>query len=345
MNLTNCIIIGIPITENNNGYETVVDNHYVYWYGMNINGERVAINICRYLMEYRNYEGELKDVLDENRILLVGELLKDGFKKYNRNTFHWNCDLKGRKNHINLKELVEEIKQKTDFPKTRKEKYDNLLKFLHNSQSFEGSEIKISSAIEFYGKLYFLSFDEMNFYLRELQRKTLIEYNEYKNIAQFTFYGLEYVDTLKKSAGFDMNMFSKPNYQIGLSFAGEDRNYVEAVAKELKLQGISVFYDNYELVDLWGKDLYQHLNDVYKNKCEYCIIFISENYSKKLWTIHELKSAQTKAFNENKEYILPARFDETEIPGMNSTVGYIDCNKISPIELATLAIKKVQKKV
>lgn len=344
MSLTNCIITGIPITENNDGQETIVDNHYAYWYGMKIDGERVAINVCSALMRNYDWEGEIKSELEENRILLVGEFLKDGFKKYNYHTFHWNCDLKGRAKHINLKELIAEIKQRTDYPKSRKEKYDNLLKYLHNSQSFEGSEIRIHSGIDFYGKLYFISFDEMNFYLRELQRKTLIEYDEQKNIVQFTFYGLEYVDTLKKSADFDINMFTKPNYQIGLSFAGEDREYVEAVASELKIQGVSVFYDNYEQVDLWGKDLYQHLNDVYKNKCEYCIIFISENYAKKLWTIHELKSAQTKAFTENKEYILPVRFDDTEIPGVNATVGYLDCNKISPIELATLASKKVGQK-
>lgn len=343
MSLTNCIITGIPITENNNGHETVKDEHYVFWYGMQINGERIAINVCRSLIDNYEYDGEIKTALEENRKIILGDFLKDGMQKYQYHTFHWNCNLKGKTDHINLKSLIEEIKEKTDYPKTRKEKYDNLLKYLHNSQSFEGSEIQLSRSIELYGKLYFESFEEMQFYLRELQRKTLIEYNEQTNIVQFTFYGLEYVDTLKKSADFNMNMFSKPTYQIGLSFAGEDRIYVEQVAEELKSKGISVFYDNYEQVDLWGKDLYQHLNDVYKNKCEYCIIFISENYAKKLWTLHELKSAQTKAFRENKEYILPVRFDNTEIPGMNSTIGYLDCNKISPVDLATLASKKVEK--
>jgi len=342
MSLTNCIITGLPITENNDGHEHVVDHHWVFWYGMKLNGERVAINICRGLMDNYNYDVEIKTALEENRILLVGEFLKDGFKKYNFKTFHWNCDLKEKNNHFNLKDILFEIKQKADYPKTRKEKYDNLLKHLHNSQKFEGSQLDIPSGIEFYGRLYFISFEEMQFYLRELQRKSLIDYDEHANITQFTFYGLEYVDTLKKSSAFDMNMFTKPSFQIGLSFAGEDRAYVEAVAEELKALGVSVFYDNYEKVDLWGKDLYQHLNDVYKNKCEYCIIFISNNYAKKLWTIHELKSAQTKAFTENKEYILPVRFDNTEIPGMNSTIGYLDCNKMTPIELATLAAKKVE---
>jgi len=52
-------------------------------------------------------------------------------------------------------------------------------------------------------------------------------------------------------------------YDVCLSFAGEDRNYVDKVADELRAAGVRVFYDLYEQVDLWGKDLYVHLNDVY----------------------------------------------------------------------------------
>jgi TIR domain len=325
MNITNCILTGIPVTENGDSQMTITDEHYVYWYGMQIFGKRVPISICRGLAERYDYAEELKKI-EENRLILVGHFLNDIENNFKYKVFHWKCDLKGKKDHINLSELIEELNNKTNYPKTRKEKYDNLIKWLHNSQTFEGSKLQLTNSIETFGVLYFQSFGEMQFFLRELQRKQLIEYNEIENSVQFTFYGLEYIDTLKKSVDFDMNIFSKPSYQIGLSFAGEDRAYVDEVANELTEQGISVFYDNYEQVDLWGKDLYQHLNDVYKNKCEYCIIFVSESYAKKMWTMHELKSAQTKAFTENKEYILPARFDNTELPGINSTVAYIDCN-------------------
>lgn len=48
------------------------------------------------------------------------------------------------------------------------------------------------------------------------------------------------------------------DYDVTLSFAGEDRAYVEKVAAALYSLGIRVFYDRYEQVDLWGKDLYTH---------------------------------------------------------------------------------------
>jgi len=44
-------------------------------------------------------------------------------------------------------------------------------------------------------------------------------------------------------------------YDIALSFAGEDREYVEQVAILLKRFGVKVFYDKFEESNLWGKNL------------------------------------------------------------------------------------------
>ena len=72
------------------------------------------------------------------------------------------------------------------------------------------------------------------------------------------------------------------------------------------------------------------------------LIFVSKFYAAKAWTNHERQSAQTRAFNENREYILPARFDSTEIPGIPETVKYIDLNNCSPEKLASLIIQKIK---
>jgi len=129
-------------------------------------------------------------------------------------------------------------------------------------------------------------------------------------------------------------------FDVALSFAGEDREYVEQVAAKLRKMGIRVFYDKYELVTLWGKNLYDHLQDVYRNKARFTIIFCSKHYAEKLWPSHERKAAQAKAFESSQEYILPARFDDTEIPGILPTVGYVDLTEYSPEEFAELAKEK-----
>ena len=131
------------------------------------------------------------------------------------------------------------------------------------------------------------------------------------------------------------------DYDVALSFAGDDREYVEQVAGILHELGIKVFYDRYEEADLWGKDLYTHLDDVYQNRARYCVLFISKDYKDKLWTNHERRSAQARAFREKGEYILPVRFDDTEIPGIAATTGYINLKDRSPQELAYLITKKL----
>jgi hypothetical protein len=68
---------------------------------------------------------------------------------------------------------------------------------------------------------------------------------------------------------------SKREYDAALYFAGEDRKYVEQVAARLSNAGIKVFYDKFEEAELWGKDLFRHLNDVYGKKALVTVIFAS----------------------------------------------------------------------
>lgn len=129
------------------------------------------------------------------------------------------------------------------------------------------------------------------------------------------------------------------DYEVALSFAGEDRNYVEQIAKILKKSNIRVFYDFYEKSNLWGKDLYVHLDNVYRLKSKFCVLFLPVNYKQKLWTDHERKSAQARAFKENDEYILPIKLDDTEIEGIRPTLGYLDGRMETPKSIVN-AIKE-----
>jgi hypothetical protein len=130
-------------------------------------------------------------------------------------------------------------------------------------------------------------------------------------------------------------------YEIVLSFAGEDRKFVEQVAELLRLNDVSLFYDSYEKASLWGKNLIEHLHKVYSSSARYCVMFISQHYAEKVWPTHERRSAFEKAIEAKEEYILPARFDDTEIPGLHKHIGYIDLRKETPESLAVLILKKL----
>jgi hypothetical protein len=130
-------------------------------------------------------------------------------------------------------------------------------------------------------------------------------------------------------------------YDVAISFAGEDRDYANQIAELLRLQGVRVFYDNYEQATLWGKDLYAHLAHVYREQARYCVMLLSQYYATKLWTNHERQSAQARAFRQNEEYILPVRLDDTEIPGIHPTIGYLDLRSMSVQQLVDHLLTKL----
>lgn len=131
-------------------------------------------------------------------------------------------------------------------------------------------------------------------------------------------------------------------FDIALSFAGEDRLYVDKVANLLVSKGVKVFYDNFEEVNLLGKNLYDYLSDVYSNKATYTVMFASQHYANKIWTNLERQAMQSKALMENREFILPVRIDNTPIPGLLPVIAYVTTAQKSPEDLADLLCKKLE---
>lgn len=127
-------------------------------------------------------------------------------------------------------------------------------------------------------------------------------------------------------------------YDVALSFAGEDRAYVEECANILSALGIRVFYDSYELSELWGKDLYTYLADIYSNKSMYVMVFVSKHYVEKRWTKQEFKFINERIFKSDTEYLLPIFLDDTSLLGIPLTQGYL-CNK-TPYEVAVTFAKR-----
>ncbi|QLQ37338.1 toll/interleukin-1 receptor domain-containing protein [Micromonospora robiginosa] len=130
-------------------------------------------------------------------------------------------------------------------------------------------------------------------------------------------------------------------FEVALSFASEQRSYVHRVATALKRAGVEIFYDLDQTANLLGEDLYQHLDMVYRN-ADCVVIFVSKEYAEKHWTKHELRSAQARAFTEHHAYILPGRFDDTELPGLRGTEGYVDLSNCSPTKFAEVIAQKLR---
>ena len=136
-------------------------------------------------------------------------------------------------------------------------------------------------------------------------------------------------------------------YDAALSFAGEDRDFAEAVATMLRSQDVEVFYDEFNAAELWGKDLPVEFRKKYFTDSRYCIIVLSDYYLEKVWTIWELRNAIEKSIQEKGEaYILPVRLDgfSGEVPGLPNTIGYVSAKSTEPEKVVDLFLQKIGRK-
>ena len=128
---------------------------------------------------------------------------------------------------------------------------------------------------------------------------------------------------------------------MALSFAGEQRDYVRAVASALTKRGVGFFYDEDDEINLWGKNLAEHLQHVYMTASNVVVMFISADYARKSWPIHERRSALSRALDERREYILPVRFDDTALPGLDPSVKALPLTDRPPETLADNIVEKL----
>ena len=130
-------------------------------------------------------------------------------------------------------------------------------------------------------------------------------------------------------------------YDVALSFAGEQRVFVEEVARYLVSSGLRVFYDDFEQNLLWGNPLLEFIQDVYTNS-RFVVLFISEEYCSKGWPKLEASHSIWAALIERKTTILPVRFDRSVLPGLPEELGYI---KVEKFPTSALIAKEICEKV
>ena len=100
-------------------------------------------------------------------------------------------------------------------------------------------------------------------------------------------------------------------FDFVISYAGEDEDYATRLRQALVDGGARVFFAPEFQAELWGKNLYEYLAELYNKKGRYCIILVSENYVQKKWTRHEWRSAQERARMRGRLRIHPTRPNRT----------------------------------
>ena len=130
-------------------------------------------------------------------------------------------------------------------------------------------------------------------------------------------------------------------WDVALSFAGAQREYVERVAAALKARGLRCFYDADEQVELWGRHLAEELPRIYAEESAAVVVFVSAEYAGAGWTRLERRAAFSRAVAEAGVYVLPARFDDSELPGLLDDVVSVDLRGRTPEQFADLVAAKL----
>jgi hypothetical protein len=134
---------------------------------------------------------------------------------------------------------------------------------------------------------------------------------------------------------------SEHDFDVAVTFAGEDREYVDAVVELVKKAGFKVFYDEDHKYESWGEDLTEYFPDVYERRARFAVMFISKAYATKPWTRLERRSVLVRALNDDKGYLLPVRLDSTKLPGVRDAIGYLDGHRETPAGIArAISVRK-----
>jgi len=134
-------------------------------------------------------------------------------------------------------------------------------------------------------------------------------------------------------------------FDIAFSLAHEQHKYVDDVFKILNKEAphLNVFYyrDKGQEINLWGRNMVPYLQTIYRDLSDHVVIFVSSDYVIKRWARHEWRSIQEAILDREEEYLLPARFDNTKLPGLHETISYVDLSTKIPETFAEMILTKI----
>lgn len=213
--------------------------------------------------------------------------------------------------------------------------------------------------------------------IRERGRSLLIEYEFDDRIAPFTYSALKPLEVKLDIHGWEMSrthwavkdedLFElltsvglvDPSYvgegrppgrveemrfKVALSFPGEKRDYVAAVAAEVKkrLGRDAVFYDRDFTAQLARPNLEILLQRIYLNNSDLVVVFLCADYERKDWCGLEWRAIRTIIKNKNDHAIMFMRFDNADVSGSFSIDGYVNLEEYAPLEAARLIVERVR---
>jgi hypothetical protein len=134
------------------------------------------------------------------------------------------------------------------------------------------------------------------------------------------------------------------DFQVALSFAGEQRPLVAAVAHRLAaaLGRDQVFYDDFHQAELARLNLDDYLQTLYHDRSRLVVVFIGKDYGVKEWPGLEWRAIRDLIKSKAFDRIVLVRVDDGPVPGLFSLDGYLDAQRLSPQRIADLIVERLR---
>lgn len=137
---------------------------------------------------------------------------------------------------------------------------------------------------------------------------------------------------------------SRPDYRVALSFAGAQRELVEAVAERLaeRLGRDQIFYDRNYPADMGRFDLDLYLQPVYRDRSRLVVVFLSEDYGRSEWCRAEWLAIRELRNRGRSDQILLLRVADGQIRGLADTDVPVDVRDSEPGRIADLIHQRLR---
>jgi hypothetical protein len=133
-----------------------------------------------------------------------------------------------------------------------------------------------------------------------------------------------------------------PDFDVLLSFAGTERVFARAIHAICQANGINTFLDEEFQYEIWGKNLVEYLDKLYRERGTYCIALISKDYRERAYTKVERRAAFDRMIQQSGEYFLPVKVDDTWIDGLPMSTAYLDIRVQGILGICEILIKKMR---
>lgn len=123
----------------------------------------------------------------------------------------------------------------------------------------------------------------------------------------------------------------KKYFDLAISYASEQEEIVERVVKILIEEGVELFYAPKNQKEYRAQDMFKKFYHIYRYDSKFVVCFVSKEYLKKDYTMHEFASA-----NAEKRYnkVISVSLDGSRLSGLDKDINYIDAQNMNEVVIA-----------